>query len=76
MELVNLAYKSYVFADERQPLTIQNIISIEKSKNNMQEIVTTEKGETVTVELRGLRATVVKKAEEISNGQQAEANPV
>jgi acetamidase/formamidase len=75
MELVNLAYKSYVFSDERQPLTIQNVISIEKSKNNMQEIVTTDKGETVTVELRGLRATVVKKAEEISNGPETTTSP-
>lgn len=63
IEMVNLAYKQYVFTDEvRQPITVPNVVSIEKSQNGMQEILVTKTGETATVELRGLRMTVVKPA--------------
>lgn len=64
IEMVSLAYKQFVFTDERQPITVPNVVSIEKSQNGMQEILVTKTGETATVELRGLRMTVVKPAVE------------
>ena len=68
MELVNLAYKVFLFdpmPPDNKPfeMPIRDVVMIEKTANGMQEILTNKKGEVFTVQLRGLRMTMTKQAE-------------